>query len=159
MPTPPRRSALIGEQFHAWLERRARAHHLLEEPTAGPVDPRLQRLIDAFEAGPYATDPVATEVRHASRCSWAGRWCAAGSTPCSPPPTASRWWTGGGRAGEPDPLQLALYRLAWSELGRIAVEKVDAVFYDVPARQGVRPGHLPGRLELEQLVGTMGVPR
>ena len=119
----------------------------------------LQRLIDAFEAGPYAhTDPVATEVAFSLFLGGQvvrGRIDAVFATPDGF--QVVDWKTG--RAGEPDPLQLALYRLAWSELSGIAVEKVDAVFYDVPARRVVRPGHLPGRLELEQLVGTMGVPR
>lgn len=160
MPTPPRRSALIGEQFHAWLERRARATPaLLAEPSSGPLDPRLQRLIDAFEAGPYAhTDPLATEVAFSLFLGGQvvrGRIDAVFATPDGF--QVVDWKTG--RASEPDPLQLALYRLAWSELSGVRADRVDAVFYDVLARRVVRPADLPGRLELEHLVGSTGAPR
>lgn len=157
MPTPPRRSAVIGEQFHTWLERRSQTTPaLLDDPAPGPIDPRLQRLIDAFEAGPYAQrEPVASEVAFSLFLGGQvvrGRIDAVFAS--SHGFQVVDWKTG--RAGDPDPLQLALYRLAWSELSRTPVDRVDAVFYDVIAARVIRPTGLPGRLELERLVGEVG---
>lgn len=160
MPAAPRRSALIGEQFHAWLERRAREEPaLLEEPALARPDPRLQRLIDAFETGRYADlRPTATEVAFSLFLGGQvvrGRIDAVFATDDGF--QVVDWKTG--RAQDPDPLQLALYRLAWSELSGAPLERVDAVFYDVLGRAVIRPGSLPGRPELERLVGTLGAPR
>lgn len=156
MPTPPRRSALIGEQFHAWLERRSREEPSLLEAPGAPVDPRLQRLIDAFEAGPYAAlRPVATEAEFSLFLGGQvvrGRIDAVFAT--ADGFQVVDWKTG--RSAEPDPLQLALYRLAWAELSGAPPERVDAVFYDVLGRSTVRPSDLPDRPELERLVGTLG---
>nr|MBA2445993.1 hypothetical protein [Nocardioidaceae bacterium] len=49
-----------------------------------------------------------------------------------------------------DPLQLALYRLAWAELHEIEVERVQASFYYVRSDEVVSYDDLPGRVELEQ---------
>ena len=51
-----------------------------------------------------------------------------------------------------DPLQLALYRLAWAELHGVPVEQVRAAFYYVRSGELVEPDGLPGRAELERLV-------
>lgn len=55
-----------------------------------------------------------------------------------------------------DPLQLAVYRLAWAERHRIPLTSVDAVFLYVRSGEVVRPAHLPGREELERIL--MGEP-
>ena len=57
-----------------------------------------------------------------------------------------------GAARSPDPLQLAVYRLAWSELHGLPVEAVGAAFYDVLADRVIRPASLPDRAALELLV-------
>ena len=120
------------------------------------MDPRLQRLIDAFEAGPYAAlRPVETEAEFSLFLGGEvvrGRIDAVFATDAGF--QVVDWKTG--RSSEPDPLQLALYRLAWSELSGTPPERVDAVFYDVLARRTLRPAELPGRPELERLVGTLG---
>jgi len=56
------------------------------------------------------------------------------------------------RSETADPLQLAIYRLAWAEANQIPVEEVDAVFYYVRTDRLVRPSALPGRNELEGLL-------
>ena len=55
-----------------------------------------------------------------------------------------------------DPLQLALYRLAWAELRGVPVEQVRAAFYYVRSGELVEPGDLPGRDEVERLVRGSG---
>jgi DNA helicase-2/ATP-dependent DNA helicase PcrA len=51
-----------------------------------------------------------------------------------------------------DPLQLAIYRLAWAELHDVPLEQVQAAFYYVRTGELVEPPALPGRAELERLV-------
>lgn len=152
MPKPPRRVALIGEQFHSWLERRYRDEPALLADPGSPIEPRLARLIDAFEAGPYAQrQPAATEVAFSLFLAGKvvrGRIDAVFATDDGY--QVVDWKTG--RATTPSPLQLALYRLAWSELTGTPPQRVDAVFYDVLGREVIRPGSLPGRLELERLI-------
>ena len=59
------------------------------------------------------------------------------------------------RSPESDPLQLALYRLAWAELLGVPLERVSAQFYFVRTGTIVEPADLPGRAELE----TVFAPR
>jgi DNA helicase-2/ATP-dependent DNA helicase PcrA len=60
------------------------------------------------------------------------------------------WKTGRGRTG--DPLQLAVYRLAWAEQQGVPLESVTAAFLYVRTGEVVRPDALPGRAELERLL-------
>ena len=60
------------------------------------------------------------------------------------------WKTG--RRAEADPLQLALYRLAWAELHELDPAQVRAAFCYVRTGEVVEPDDLPGRVELEALL-------
>jgi DNA helicase-2/ATP-dependent DNA helicase PcrA len=60
------------------------------------------------------------------------------------------WKTG--REQSADPLQLALYRLAWAEQQGIGPERVTAAFVYIRSGDVVRPDDLPGREELERLL-------
>jgi DNA helicase-2/ATP-dependent DNA helicase PcrA len=60
------------------------------------------------------------------------------------------------RAQTADPLQLALYRLAWAELRGVPVERVRAAFYYVRTGELVTHTRLAGREELERLLGGSG---
>ena len=51
-----------------------------------------------------------------------------------------------------DPLQLAIYRVAWAELAGVPVEQVRAAFYYVRTGELVEPPSSVGRAELERLV-------
>jgi DNA helicase-2/ATP-dependent DNA helicase PcrA len=51
-----------------------------------------------------------------------------------------------------DPLQLAIYRLAWAELAGVAPESVTASFYYVRSGELVTPDDLPDRAELEAIL-------
>jgi DNA helicase-2/ATP-dependent DNA helicase PcrA len=55
------------------------------------------------------------------------------------------------RNKDADPLQLAIYRLAWSELSGCPVERVTAGFCYVRDGSIVRPS-LPGRADLEEML-------
>jgi DNA helicase-2/ATP-dependent DNA helicase PcrA len=52
-----------------------------------------------------------------------------------------------------DPLQLAIYRLAWAELQGVDPTTVGGVFYYVRLDEVRRYADLPGRAELEQQLG------
>jgi DNA helicase-2/ATP-dependent DNA helicase PcrA len=56
------------------------------------------------------------------------------------------------RTESADPLQLAIYRLAWSELMTIPLHQVTAAFYYVRTADIVRPENLPERAELITLL-------
>jgi DNA helicase-2/ATP-dependent DNA helicase PcrA len=60
------------------------------------------------------------------------------------------WKTSRGRTA--DPLQLAVYRLAWAEQLGIAPERVDAAFLYVRTGEVVRPRGLPDREGLERIL-------
>ncbi|WP_073493107.1 ATP-dependent DNA helicase [Actinacidiphila paucisporea] len=64
------------------------------------------------------------------------------------------WKTGRVPAASADPLQLAVYRLAWAEQHGIPLERVRAAFLFVRTGEVVRPAALPGRAELERLLGA-----
>jgi DNA helicase-2/ATP-dependent DNA helicase PcrA len=63
------------------------------------------------------------------------------------------------RAATADPLQLAIYRLAWAELHDVPLDQVRAAFYYVRTGEVVEPPLLPGRAELTELVSPGRVPR
>lgn len=158
MPKRPTRASRVGEDFHAWLERRFSAAPTLppldageELPTDGGAGP-LDRLIERFLAGRFAdAAPYAVEVPFALFLAGQvirGRIDAVYAQP------DGRWlvvdWKTG--AKRPDPLQLAIYRLAWAELHGQPPDAVAAAFYDVPADALVVPPRLADRAELAALV-------
>jgi DNA helicase-2/ATP-dependent DNA helicase PcrA len=51
-----------------------------------------------------------------------------------------------------DPLQLAVYRLAWAEQQGVPLESVTAAFLYVRSGEVVRPDRLPDRAALERLL-------
>ncbi len=51
-----------------------------------------------------------------------------------------------------DPLQLAVYRLAWAEQQGVPLESVTAAFLYVRSGEVVRPPDLPDRTALERLL-------
>jgi DNA helicase-2/ATP-dependent DNA helicase PcrA len=60
------------------------------------------------------------------------------------------WKTG--REATADPLQLAVYRVAWAEQLGIPLEAVRAAFVYVRTGETVRPARLPGRAELTAIL-------
>jgi DNA helicase II / ATP-dependent DNA helicase PcrA len=64
-----------------------------------------------------------------------------------------------GGAPDADPLQLAVYRLAWAEQRNVPIESVRAAFVHVRSGETVRPGRLPGRAELERLLLAQPEPQ
>ncbi|MBA4866774.1 ATP-dependent helicase [Streptomyces sp. PSKA54] len=172
MPRPPGRAARRGTRFHAWLETRFDALHL---PMLDPLDPEelpgseaeiadereLEVLKAAFERTPYAhRTPYRVEVPVqlviAGRVI-RGRIDAVYKDGDGDDTTYEiiDWKTGRTSpvaSAVGDPLQLAVYRLAWAEQHGVPLESVRAAFVHVRSGETVRPHRLPGRAELERLL-------
>ncbi|WP_069170842.1 UvrD-helicase domain-containing protein [Streptomyces griseus] len=169
MPRPPQPAARRGTRFHAWVESRFEE---LPLPMLGPdelpggeddaeiADERdLAELKEAFERTEYARrTPYRVETPF--QIVLAGRLIRGridavyrtGDTY-----EIVDWKTTRHRTA--DPLQLAVYRLAWAELHALPVESVTATFLYVRTGETVRPTALPGRAELERLLLDEPPPR
>ncbi|MFE7648298.1 ATP-dependent helicase [Streptomyces phaeoluteigriseus] len=164
MPSPPQPAARRGTRFHAWVEARFEELTLpFLEPEELPgedaeiADERdLEALKDAFERTEYARRTpyrveVPVQVSLADRVV-RGRIDAVYKDDDGDSATYEivDWKTGRGRDG--DPLQLAVYRLAWAEQHGVPVESVTAAFVYVRTGEVVRPENLPDRAALERLL-------
>ncbi|MEU3556799.1 ATP-dependent DNA helicase [Streptomyces fragilis] len=167
MPRPPQPAARRGTRFHAWVESRFEALRLpMLEPDELPgtdaeiEDERdLEALKEAFERTGYARrTPYRVEAPF--QLGLAGR-VVRGRIDAVYRETDDTeeggvryeivdWKTH--RAPTADPLQLAVYRLAWAEQQGVPVESVTASFLYVRTGEVVRPADLPGRAELERLL-------
>ncbi|MGW1431639.1 UvrD-helicase domain-containing protein [Streptomyces sp. NPDC002431] len=170
MPRPPQPAARRGTRFHAWVESRFEE---LPLPMLGPdelpggdgtdaeiADERdLAALKEAFERTPYARrTPYRVEAPF--QITLAGRVVRGridavyrtGDTY-----EIVDWKTT--RAHTADPLQLAVYRLAWAELHGLPLTDVTATFLYVRTGEIARPTRLPGRAELERILLDEPPPR
>lgn len=165
MPRPPQPAARRGTRFHAWVEARFEELTLpMLEPDDLPgteaeiADERdLEALKDAFERTEYAhRTPYRVEAPFQLAIAGRvvrGRIDAVYRTGDGEGATYEivDWKTN--RTRTADPLQLALYRLAWAEQQGVPLESVDAAFLYVRTGEVVRPDDLPGREALERLLG------
>ncbi|MCS0634402.1 UvrD-helicase domain-containing protein [Streptomyces sp. LP05-1] len=167
MPRPPQPAARRGTRFHAWVEARFEA---LPLPMLGPdelpggevyadepeiADERdLAALKEAFEHTPYARrTPYRMEAPFQLELAGRvvrGRIDAVYRDEATGAYEIVDWKTSRTRDG--DPLQLAVYRLAWAEAHGLPADEVGAAFVYVRTGEVVRPGRLPGRRELERLL-------
>ncbi|HYP46586.1 MAG TPA: ATP-dependent DNA helicase [Propionibacteriaceae bacterium] len=177
MPKPPSRSARFGTRFHSWVE-----HHFAGGLASGRigqqqlVDPddlidradagaegeeELRELCSQFAGGQFGeTVPYAVESPFSLLL--AGRLIRgridaiyevaqrAGVSEAQYRYRVVDWKTHRSEGG--DPLQLAIYRLAWAEICDLPLDEVDAVFYYVRTDQLVRPTSLPDRAEIQRLL-------
>ncbi|WP_405535490.1 ATP-dependent helicase [Streptomyces sp. NBC_00075] len=163
MPRPPRPAARRGTRFHAWVESRFEELQLpMLEPEELPgsdaeiADERdLENLKDAFEHTPYAhRTPYRVEAPF--HLAIAGRVVRGRIDAVYKEGDGDEatyeivdWKTH--RAPTADPLQLAVYRLAWAEQQGVPPEAVGAAFLYVRSGEIVRPD-LPDRAALERLL-------
>ncbi|HET9500987.1 MAG TPA: ATP-dependent DNA helicase [Marmoricola sp.] len=163
MPRQPSPAARFGTRFHAWVEARFGQQQLLDpEDLPGRADvgiedeSELRELIGRFEAGPFADrEPVAVEAPFALVLAGQvvrGRIDAVYAE--DEGYLVVDWKTG--RSPTADPLQLALYRLAWAELAGVPVERVRAAFHYVRSGETAAPDVLPGRAELAEVFSPVG---
>ncbi|WP_405744362.1 UvrD-helicase domain-containing protein [Streptomyces sp. NBC_01525] len=169
MPRPPQPAARRGTRFHAWVASR---HEDLTLPLHDPddlpgADPDahpdiadesdLEALKEAFARTPYA-HRAPYRVEAPFRMTLAGRVISGriDAVYTHPGPDGGDhfeiidWKTG--HTQDADPLQLALYRLAWAERHHLPPTAVDAAFLHVRTGTLIRPAHLPGRPELERIL-------
>ncbi|MFK0256651.1 ATP-dependent DNA helicase [Streptomyces sp. NPDC090445] len=173
MPRPPAPAARRGTRFHAWVESR---FDELPLPFLDVLDPEggwdglpgsgsdqevadeadLTVLKESFERSEYAErTPYRLEVP--VQLTLAGRVIRGRIDAVYRNPRGSRyayeivdWKTG--RSTEADPLQLAIYRLAWSETAGTPLRRVGAAFLHVRSGRVIRPRRLPGRATIERIL-------
>ncbi|MFI9807325.1 UvrD-helicase domain-containing protein [Streptomyces sp. NPDC052301] len=164
MPRPPQPAARRGTRFHAWVEARFEELTLpLLEPDELPGsdaeiadEQDLDALKEAFERTEYARrTPYRVEAPF--QLTLAGRVVRGridavyrngegdGATY-----EIVDWKTS--RTRTADPLQLAVYRLAWAEQQGVPPESVTAAFLYVRTGEVVRPRDLPDRPALERIL-------
>jgi DNA helicase-2/ATP-dependent DNA helicase PcrA len=164
MPSPPRPAARRGTRFHAWVETRFEALTLpMLEPEELPgsdaeiADERdLEALKEAFERTEYAhRTPLRVEAPF--QLAIAGRVVRGRIDAVYQEGDGAEatyeivdWKTNRSRTA--DPLQLAVYRLAWAEQHGIPLDRVTAAFVYVRTGEVVRHDDLPGRAALERLL-------
>ncbi|MDQ3611772.1 MAG: ATP-dependent helicase, partial [Actinomycetota bacterium] len=166
LPRRPVAAARRGTRFHAWVETLFGERPLLDpdelpgaEDDGFADDAELLRLQEAFLATPYATR-APHRIEAPFELPLAGR-TVRGRIDAVYDLGDGRWevvdWKTG--ADSADPLQLAVYRLAWAHLVRVDPRAVDAAFLYVSTGEIERHGEdLLGERELAQLLrGTVEV--
>ncbi|QNE75085.1 AAA family ATPase [Streptomyces finlayi] len=163
MPRPPQPAARRGTRFHAWVESR---YEELPLPMLGPDElpggegsdaeiadeQDLAELKEAFERTEYARrTPYRVETPF--QISLAGRVIRGRIDAVYRTGDMYEivdWKTSRNRTA--DPLQLAVYRLAWAELHELPLDSVTATFLYVRSGETVRPTNLPCRADLERIL-------
>ncbi|MGW6980708.1 UvrD-helicase domain-containing protein [Streptomyces sp. NPDC054932] len=167
MPRPPQPAARQGTRFHAWVESR---FDELPLPFLDVLDPvtdlpgaasdqeiadeaDLDSLKAAFERSPYADRPP-HRMEAPVQLTLAGRVVRGRIDAVYRNPDGSYeivdWKTG--RTTEADPLQLAVYRVAWAEATNTPLDRVTAAFLHVRSGRVIRPRNLPDRARLERIL-------
>ncbi|MEU9164334.1 UvrD-helicase domain-containing protein [Streptomyces sp. NPDC048424] len=167
MPKPPQPAARQGTRFHAWVESR---FDELPLPFLDVLDPvadlpgagsdqeiadeaDLDSLKAAFERSPYADRPP-HRMEAPVQLTLAGRVIRGRIDAVYRNDDGSYeivdWKTG--RTTEADPLQLAVYRLAWAEATNTPLSQVTAAFLHVRSGRVIRPRNLPDRARLERIL-------
>ncbi|GAA2819768.1 hypothetical protein GCM10010441_50160 [Kitasatospora paracochleata] len=168
MPRPPAPAARRGTRFHAWVQSRYEQQLLLGPEALPGLDEDgiedekdLERLKEAFLRGPYA-DRRPFRVEAPFQLVLAGRVVrgridavyrdrdGGSASPESYRYEVVDWKTQ--REESADPLQLAVYRVAWAEQAGVPLEQVTAAFLYVRSGRVERPSGLPDRKELSALL-------
>jgi DNA helicase-2/ATP-dependent DNA helicase PcrA len=163
MPRPPSPAARFGTRFHAWVESYLGAvrQELLVDPdelsgradTGVDGEADLAALVDAFRRGRFG-ERRAVAVEAPFALVLAGQVVRGRIDAVFEEPDGSvlvvDWKTS--RTHNADPVQLAVYRVAWSELHGIPLDRVRAGFYYVRDDDLVEPTPLADRAALEALL-------
>lgn len=167
LPQRPAPQARRGTAFHAWLERHFAGDPLLdldELPGAhdghAASDGDLPELIDAFLSSQWAVrTPIAIEtpfITSIAGLTVRGRIDAVFAEPDGGAVVVD-WKTGavpGPERARAVAIQLTAYRLAWSRLTNMPLERVRAAFYYVAAGRTITPEYLLDAAGLEELIAT-----
>ncbi|MCB2412064.1 ATP-dependent helicase [Demequina sp. TTPB684] len=162
IPVEPTRAAQQGSALHAWIEARYGHVPLWEdEDSDDAAAAELDALKETFLASEWASrTPTHVEadvelpVGNVTVRSRIDAVFAPGAG--LDRVTVVDWKSGRPPRDDSErsarEVQLAMYRLAWSARTGIPVEQIDAAFYYVAADLTVRPEHLWGRKEIEELL-------
>lgn len=162
MPRKPSRAADTGTRFHDWVATRWGYQPPLvadldyaADAQIDQSDSALQGLIAAFEASefadrqPYGVELPFTVTVHGQ--SVTGRIDAVFDDGPGEAPGSRRWlivdWKTGAHSTA-DERQLAVYRLAWSELQGVPIDQVEAAFFYVSRNELVHHSDLLDEHEL-----------
>ena len=159
MPRSPAPAARRGTRFHAWVETLFKDRPLLD-PAELPgaeddelgSDAELQALQEAFGASGWAVrKPHAVE---AAFCLPLAGWVVRGRIDAVYDLGDGRWQVVDWKTGQEsaDPVQLAVYRLAWARLVDVDPSAVTASFLYVRSGREVTHDDLPGEAELAALL-------
>jgi len=164
MPRQPSAAARLGTRFHAWVEAHYGQQQVLLDPTDLPgrgdvdlaSDVDLADVIERFRSGPFG-DQVPAAIEAPFSLVLGGQQVIGRIDAVFHDVVDGRerwqvvdWKTN--RSADADPLQLAIYRLAWAELKGVDPADVSAAFYYVRLGEVQVFDDLPGRAELEELV-------
>lgn len=159
MPRPSAAQARLGTRFHEWVAARWSQHPLIDAldwsadaELAEPPTPALEALQKAFEASEFAErEPFAIEYPFTITL--------AGS-PVSGQIDAIYaegdgwevvdWKTN--TIHDADPLQLAIYRIAWARIKGVPLSQVAASFFYVARSERVTVDDLPDEAQVEHLL-------
>ncbi len=164
MPQAPAGAARRGTRFHAWVESHYGVRPLLDpDDLPGSADPEigsdeeLEAMQTAFLRSDYADRvPVGIEVEFNLVLNGRvvpGRIDAVFSSTDESGEVLYQvvdWKTS--RRQDADPMQLAIYRIAYAELMSVPLERVEAAFVYVRDGSVVRFEALPDRPQLEKLL-------
>ena len=158
MPRLPSPAARFGTRFHSWVESHVGQQSLLDPadlPGRADTDitdhEDLELLKKSFAEGPFG-DRVPHAVEAGFTLLLAGQVVTGRIDAVYPTADGFEvidWKTG--RRQDADPLQLAIYRLAWAEMHGLPLQAVSAGFYYVRDAEVVRPAGLPDRAGIEEL--------
>lgn len=166
VPSAPAPAARRGTRFHAWVESHFGLRPLLEPddlPGAADADvdsdDDLESMRRSFLTSAYA-DRVPAEIEVGFTLVLGGRVVPgridavfeSTDTAGAVRYEVVDWKTN--RQHDADPLQLAIYRIAYAERRGVPADRVDASFVYVRDGAVVRPEHLLTRAELESLLLT-----
>ena len=162
MPREPSPAARFGTRFHAWVEGHfeSQRQELLLDPEDLPgradvgidSDAELVAMQEAFLSGPFANRGSVT-VEPPFALVLAGQVVRGRIDAVFEDGDGYLlvdWKTN--REHTADALQLAIYRVAWSELTGTPLDKIRAAFYYVRDGSLVEPPDLPDRMGLEQVL-------
>jgi DNA helicase-2/ATP-dependent DNA helicase PcrA len=170
MPQPPARQARRGTAFHLWLEERFGQQRLIDDDdlflddAVAELDDNLIELKARFEAGewggrwprdvevPFDTQIGDRQIRGRIDAIFAdpdGGYDVVDWKTGQPPRTKQE--------NDAIAVQLAAYRLAWSALTDVPLDKVRAAFYYVRHDRTVRPADLLDEEGLKDLIARVPV--
>lgn len=166
MPRAPQPAAAFGTRFHAWVEQRfgqltlpeVDDALLVEEPAADD-EADFRELCATFERGRFGDRaPVAIEQPFTLLLGRDGRAHPVRGRIDAVYADGDGWlvvdWKTS-RQETADPLQLALYRVAWAELQGVEISRVRAGFHWVRTDRFTEHTELPGRAELEAMFASL----